>query len=171
MSASAPLSSNVKQVVPFFRIFDMERSLRFYIDGLGFAIKQKWIVDEKVRWCRLELGGAALMLQRPPGSATNRKTRRRRVTRISMPGCGSPVPRIHLARTASLGTGSRKFHVGNQLVRPRRLPPGIRKPHRYARGHQALRLEILNLRTNFATEHHPHEFRYSIRIIVRTPIK
>jgi len=49
MSASAPLSSNVKQVVPFFRIFDMERSLRFYIDGLGFAI--------------LVRDGAELMLQ------------------------------------------------------------------------------------------------------------
>ena len=63
MSASAQSSSNVKQVVPFFRITDMDRSLRFYVDGLGFSLKNKWLVDEKIRWCWLELGGAALMLQ------------------------------------------------------------------------------------------------------------
>jgi lactoylglutathione lyase len=63
MSASAQSSSNVKQVFPFFRITEMDRSLRFYIDGLGFTLKNKWLVDEKIRWCWLELGGAALMLQ------------------------------------------------------------------------------------------------------------
>jgi catechol 2,3-dioxygenase-like lactoylglutathione lyase family enzyme len=63
MSASAQSSSNVKQVVPFFRITDMDRSLRFYVDGLGFTLKNKWVVDNQLRWCWLELGGAALMLQ------------------------------------------------------------------------------------------------------------
>jgi lactoylglutathione lyase len=63
MSASAQSSSNVKQVVPFFRITDMDRSLRFYVDGLGFTLKNKWVVDDNLRWCWLELGGAALMLQ------------------------------------------------------------------------------------------------------------
>ena len=63
MSASVQVSSNVKQVVPFFRITDMGRSLHFYVDGLGFTLKNKWLVDEKIRWCWLELGGAALMLQ------------------------------------------------------------------------------------------------------------
>lgn len=56
-------SHNVKQVVPFFRVSEMERSLRFYIDGLGFTLKHKWVETEKLRWCWLELGGAALMLQ------------------------------------------------------------------------------------------------------------
>lgn len=41
----------------------MDRSLRFYVDGLGFTLKNKWVVDDKLRWCWLELGGAALMLQ------------------------------------------------------------------------------------------------------------
>jgi catechol 2,3-dioxygenase-like lactoylglutathione lyase family enzyme len=61
--SSAGSLPNVKQVVPFFRISDMDRSIRFYVDGLGFTIKHKWVVDEKLRWCWLELGGAALMLQ------------------------------------------------------------------------------------------------------------
>lgn len=41
----------------------MERSIRFYVDGLGFAIRNRWDVDGKLRWCWLQLGGAALMLQ------------------------------------------------------------------------------------------------------------
>ena len=56
-------AENVKQVVPFFRVSDMDRSVRFYLDGLGFIMKHKWVVDEKLRWCWLELGGASLMLQ------------------------------------------------------------------------------------------------------------
>ena len=54
---------NVKQAVPFFSVHDMERSARFYIDGLGFTMTKQWIDDDKLRWCWLELGGAALMLQ------------------------------------------------------------------------------------------------------------
>jgi lactoylglutathione lyase len=63
MGAAAKPDMNVQQVVPFFRISDMDRSIRFYMHGLGFTIKHKWVVDEKLRWCWLELGGAALMLQ------------------------------------------------------------------------------------------------------------
>jgi catechol 2,3-dioxygenase-like lactoylglutathione lyase family enzyme len=55
--------SNVKQAVPFFGITDMEASLRYYVDGLGFQLKNKWVVDEKIRWCWLELGNVAIMLQ------------------------------------------------------------------------------------------------------------
>jgi lactoylglutathione lyase len=62
-TAPQPTTPNVKQVVPFFRIADMERSLRFYMDGLGFTMKYRWIPEDKIRWCWLELGGAALMLQ------------------------------------------------------------------------------------------------------------
>jgi lactoylglutathione lyase len=62
--ATAPTpAQNVRQVVPFFNVADMQRSLRFYTEGLGFTMKNRWVVDEKIRWCWLELGGAALMLQ------------------------------------------------------------------------------------------------------------
>ena len=64
--STAPLPTpNVQQVVPFFRIADMDTSLHFYIEGLGFTLKNKWVPDGdgKIRWCLLELGGAALMLQ------------------------------------------------------------------------------------------------------------
>jgi len=54
---------NVQQAVPFFHVSNMEASLRYYVDGLGFKMTNKWIDDGKLRWCWLEHGGAALMLQ------------------------------------------------------------------------------------------------------------
>lgn len=55
--------TNVKQAVPLFDVVNMEESLRFYVDGLGFVMTRKWIDEGKLRWCWLELGDAALMLQ------------------------------------------------------------------------------------------------------------
>lgn len=55
--------TNVKQAVPFLAVSNIEESVRCYIDGLGFKMTDKWIDDGKLRWCRLEHGGAALMLQ------------------------------------------------------------------------------------------------------------
>jgi lactoylglutathione lyase len=65
------MPANVKQAVPFFWVTDMEASLRFYVEGLGFTIKRRWspkdgehrLPDGKIRWCWLEIGDAAIMLQ------------------------------------------------------------------------------------------------------------
>ncbi|MBI3695003.1 MAG: VOC family protein [Acidobacteria bacterium] len=43
-----------------------DECVRYYADGLGFTMKNKWVVDGKLRWCWLALGGAALMLQEFP---------------------------------------------------------------------------------------------------------
>lgn len=63
MEPNAPRGDNLKQVVPFLGVTDMERSLGFYIDGLGFAMKRQWVPDGKLRWCWLTRGGASIMLQ------------------------------------------------------------------------------------------------------------
>jgi uncharacterized glyoxalase superfamily protein PhnB len=63
METETNTGENVKQVVPFLGVVNMEQSIRYYVDGLGFAIKHRWVVDGKLRWCWLSLGGAALMLQ------------------------------------------------------------------------------------------------------------
>jgi lactoylglutathione lyase len=60
---SEPAAANVRQAVPFFAVSSMETSLRYYVDGLGFTMTLKWIDEGKLRWCWLERGGAALMLQ------------------------------------------------------------------------------------------------------------
>jgi lactoylglutathione lyase len=70
---TAPITSiNVKQAVPFFGVTNMEASLRFYVEGLGFQMKHWWIPDRdgehgppdgRIRWCWLQRGDAGIMLQ------------------------------------------------------------------------------------------------------------
>jgi lactoylglutathione lyase len=57
------VTPNVKQAVPFFAVTDIDTSLRFYVDGLGFTMKNSWSPEGRIRWCWLELGSAAVMLQ------------------------------------------------------------------------------------------------------------
>ena len=65
MDTKTKTEANVQQAVPFFRVSSMETSLRFYVDGLGFEVTKKWTPDGdgKVRWCWLQHGNAAIMLQ------------------------------------------------------------------------------------------------------------
>ncbi len=76
MAVATVTSVNVKQAVPFLGVTSMQSSLQFYVDGLGFKMKNSWIPDRaedqpdgKIRWCWLQLGDAAIMLQefRPEG--------------------------------------------------------------------------------------------------------
>jgi len=67
MNAGAKTESttkpNVQQAVPFFGVKNIAESIRYYVEGLGFQMTNKWIDEGKLRWCWLQLGGAALMLQ------------------------------------------------------------------------------------------------------------
>jgi lactoylglutathione lyase len=70
MSVATATSANLKQAVPFFGVSNMEASLRFYVDGLGFEMRNSWIPNQpadhpngRIRWCWLQRGDAALMLQ------------------------------------------------------------------------------------------------------------
>jgi hypothetical protein len=65
MSPATTASTNVKQAVPFFGVTNLEFSLRFYADGLGFKMKHGRIPDHaadhadgRIRWCWLQLGDA-----------------------------------------------------------------------------------------------------------------
>ena len=53
----------VNRVVPFFAVKDMQKSLAFYLDGLGFELEGKWVDGGIIRWCNLQMGNAELMLQ------------------------------------------------------------------------------------------------------------
>jgi len=54
---------NVTAVVPLLMVSNIERSLAFYVDGLGFTVENRWMPQGRLRWCWMSLGGAALMLQ------------------------------------------------------------------------------------------------------------
>jgi len=54
---------SVNEVVPFLAVEDMQQSVAFYVEGLGFTFKNKWVDEGLLRWCQLQLGNASLMLQ------------------------------------------------------------------------------------------------------------
>ncbi|MDP9148113.1 MAG: VOC family protein [Acidobacteriota bacterium] len=62
-AAGAAVQANVEEAVPFFSVSDIEKSLQFYVQGLGFEVALKWMPEGRIRWCRLQNGGAGLMLQ------------------------------------------------------------------------------------------------------------
>ena len=63
MPSTTIAQANVQQAVPFFRVHDLERSLRFYVDEVGFQMTRDWVEDGRRRWCWLELGGAGMMIE------------------------------------------------------------------------------------------------------------
>lgn len=58
-------SSNIQLAVPFLMVWDMEASLKFYTDKLGFKITNQWTPRGKIEWCWLERDQVSLMLQEP----------------------------------------------------------------------------------------------------------
>ena len=63
MSEAVDRSANVKYSVSFCGGKDIEASLRFYVAGLGFTMAKSWAPEGRIRWCWLQLGDAAVMLQ------------------------------------------------------------------------------------------------------------
>lgn len=54
---------NIQYAVPFFMVSNMEASLKFYVEGLGFKIVNGWTPRGKIEWCWLQREGAPIMLQ------------------------------------------------------------------------------------------------------------
>ena|SRR5665213_1829748 len=74
MSSTVVPVQNVTSVVPLLMVTNMERSLAFYVDGLGFTVENRWVPDNRLRWCWMSLGGAALMLQEAVDSSREKMT-------------------------------------------------------------------------------------------------
>lgn len=126
------MSANVRQAVPFFGVSDMESSLRFYVDGLGFTMKLHWIPagdghypsDGKIKWCRLELGDAAIMLQEFPPQGRPRELLGTGVS-VSFQ-CEDALALYRDFKARGIGTRNRPY-VGNGLwVVPIADPDGYR---------------------------------------------
>jgi len=54
---------NIKETVPFLAVSDMQKSLDFYVNGLGFEIQYQWVPKDRIMWCKLINGNGTLMLQ------------------------------------------------------------------------------------------------------------
>jgi lactoylglutathione lyase len=56
---------NLQLAVPFFMVRDMELSLNFYVEKLGFTLTNQWTPRGKIEWCWLQREQVAFMLQQP----------------------------------------------------------------------------------------------------------
>jgi lactoylglutathione lyase len=128
----APFTSvNVKQAVPFFGVTNMEASLRFYVDGLGFKMKHSWIPDRaedkpdgRIRWCWLQRGDAAIMLQEFLPERRHNETLGTGTSICFM--CEDALALYHEFKSHGIQTRKRPF-VGNRLwVLPLTDPDGYR---------------------------------------------
>ena len=57
--------NNICLTVPFFMVRDMEASLDFYTNKLGFTITNQWTPRGKIEWCWLQREAVSFMLQEP----------------------------------------------------------------------------------------------------------
>jgi catechol 2,3-dioxygenase-like lactoylglutathione lyase family enzyme len=74
MDVESKSEPNVRQAVPFFAVSNIEESVRYYVERLDFAMARHWIVEGKLRWCWLQAGHAALMLQEFPREGHDSRT-------------------------------------------------------------------------------------------------
>ena len=61
--ATAERVATVRQLWPLLAVDDIDRSINFYQGKLGFSIVGRAEADGRLFWCRLERGGASIMLQ------------------------------------------------------------------------------------------------------------
>ncbi len=137
--------TNVQQAVPFFGVKNIAESIRYYVDGLGFQMTNKWIDEGQLRWCWLQLGGAALMLQEfrkeghdayvPAGKVGEG------VSICFQCQDALEIYRCDLARNSNLRAVRRQQHVGRGPQGPRRLQNRIREPHGRSGRNEVFRVE------------------------------
>ena len=60
-----PDESKDLRVVPLIWVADVESSMNFYCQKLGFRMVDAWRPDNVLAWCSLTKGAAQLMLQQP----------------------------------------------------------------------------------------------------------
>lgn len=131
MSTAPVTKPNVTQAVPFLGVANMEASLRFYIDGLGFEMKHSWIPDRaednpdgRIRWCWLQLGNAAIMLQEFRSGHVPKETLGAGASVCFM--CDDALALYRQFKSRGIPTRKRPF-VGNRLwVVPLTDPDGYR---------------------------------------------
>src|SRR2546426_327755 len=58
-------SPNIQLAVPFFMVTNMDASLKFYVDKLGFTLTNQWTPRGTIEWCWLQRDSISLMLQEP----------------------------------------------------------------------------------------------------------
>ena len=110
MNPVVKADAGVEQVVPFLSVSSMERSLRYYLDGLGFTMKNEWVVEERCAgagWARWRRDHAA-------GRNAGGQVGRGYVTVFRLCGCVGVLPLRPRARDRGIRAASRKRDVGHR---------------------------------------------------------
>jgi lactoylglutathione lyase len=63
-----PDSLRLRSLSPSYTVDDLERSLRFYVDGLGFTVEDRWEAEGELRGVMLVAGSCHLGLSRDDGA-------------------------------------------------------------------------------------------------------
>ncbi len=53
----------IRSLAPLLVVKDISRSVDFYSNKLDFTVTEQWSPDGDLKWCRLERGNSAIMLQ------------------------------------------------------------------------------------------------------------
>jgi glyoxylase I family protein len=58
-----PVAAQVRDLIPLLFVQNLEQSVHFYCETLGFELAESWAPDGTLGWCRVKRGGASVMLQ------------------------------------------------------------------------------------------------------------
>ena len=61
--STAPQTVTVNRLVPLLVVADINASVAFYVERLGFRVVHTWEPEGKLGWCHLERDAGALMFQ------------------------------------------------------------------------------------------------------------
>jgi catechol 2,3-dioxygenase-like lactoylglutathione lyase family enzyme len=67
-----------RELSPLFNVTDMRASLAFYVDGLGFELREEYELEGETLWVALQSGDAKLMLNRTTSADASTHSSRRR---------------------------------------------------------------------------------------------
>jgi uncharacterized glyoxalase superfamily protein PhnB len=117
------LAGAVRELVPLLFVDDINRSVEFYRDRLGFTVTQRWEPDGALAWCRLQRDGSALMLQQATDEDAPASERGRGVGFFFVCDNADTMYAEFVARGLEVAPPQAAFYGMNQLF--------LRDPDRY----------------------------------------
>jgi uncharacterized glyoxalase superfamily protein PhnB len=105
----------VQELWPLLVVADLQRSITFYRDQLGFSVISEAISEGRTFWCRLKRGGASIMLQQAEAEDGSAEGRRRGVAFYFVCDDVDPVYLDLLARGLKLDPPSVAYYGMKQV--------------------------------------------------------
>ena len=88
-------ANTVHNLTPLISVADIEQSVAFYCDSLGFQLSDRWAPEGRLAWCRVERGGSAVMLQQACDEEATVTDRGRGITGDISTAAGAGLSGMH----------------------------------------------------------------------------